>query len=290
MPGKLVILDDLGDTQELLAKFALRLTGDTSGRSAEGYPRLCVGGLSDEFPMELSLPPNTQIIGTIIRSPGTAQVYAETPEVPERVLQFLDEILLAEGWKQTTEILGPRGFQPGPSEEFESAHYCMTESGPALHITVRASSEAVSEIMVSFQAEARGSCNPKAQKRRMGAMHGLSLVPRLLAPAGTWKSGGGGGGGSDHWHTSAILETEMTLDDVMEHYAEQLDASNWTRLGTIERGETLVTYWELVDSKERPYIGLMDVKRLETRPELRYLHLIVSRIDQPRGSSEVWAA
>lgn len=287
MPGKLVIDDSIEDPQELLGKFALRLTRATSGRHDEGYPRLYVGTVPDEFPIEVPLHPDTHVIGTIIKSPGNGQIYAEAQDIPERVVQISDDFLLAEGWRRMAMESDLGGFQPGSSEEFERAHYCKTDSGPALHITARASPEVVSEIDFIYQAEPHGSCNPGARKR-MREMHGLrTMIPPLLAPTGTWKSGGGGGGSPDHWRTSAILETEMTVGDVMDHYAEQLNASSWTRLGTIEKGSTLVTYWEFMDSKERPYIVLLDVKKLESQPELRFVHLVISSLDPPRGGSSV---
>lgn len=283
MAGKILLGDSQGDTLQLLGEFALRLTGGTSASAPEGYPRLYVGALPVEFPLELSLPPHTHTIGTIIRSPESAQVYADIPEIPERVVQLFDEMLFAKGWRRMPEGYSRGGFQAGPIEEFDSAHYCKSDTGPALHLIIKVSTEALTEITVSFQVETHGLCNPEAQRRMRGMYGPGSMVPPLLAPAGTWKSGGGASGGPDDWYTSAVLETDMTLDHVMEHYAKQLVASGWTLRGTVEGGISRVTYWDLVDSEQSPYIGILDVKKLETRPQLRYLHLILNKIDEPGG-------
>lgn len=54
------------------------------------------------------------------------------------------------------------------------------------------------------------------------------LFPPLSAPTGAQQQGGGGGGGGRTFYTSADLNTTLSVQEVNEHYRQQLSAGGWT--------------------------------------------------------------
>jgi hypothetical protein len=75
-----------------------------------------------------------------------------------------------------------------------------------------------------------------------------NLIPVLNAPAGAQLYGGGGGGGGNGMGLGVVFGSELALDEVYQHYADQLTAAGWRFLSREDETGELRSFWELTDS------------------------------------------
>ena len=66
--------------------------------------------------------------------------------------------------------------------------------------------------------------------------------PRLAPPPGVRSIGGGSGGGRGEYNASVLLETNMTLVSLLEHYRQQVLQPDWTvQQGVMDEGLAALT-------------------------------------------------
>ena len=246
-----------------------------------GPPRFFIGFVPAATPVKLPVPPSGQIIAVILRGERNMQLFLDVDLIPQEVVDFYTEALGAEGWHVMEDSPMGRGFRPGPNGDVKSVFYCRGPAGPSVNLTAWKVADAQSDVRLRFEADADPMCDPKARQGFFIAAGLGSLIPRLIAPSGTWKSAGSGGGGSGHWLTSAVLETEMSSADLMAHFASQLEQSSWNRLGQVELSHTLITHWEFTDPAGTELTGFLDVRVPKTHPKTRHVNLFVIKQGTP---------
>jgi hypothetical protein len=95
-----------------LLEFALRLAtypNDPSTQNAQ----ILAGQIPNQLPEDIPFPEGTQVIGSLVRNPNSIKIFIDTHLLPEQVLTFYSQRMLALGW-QTTDIFQPNrgGLMP----------------------------------------------------------------------------------------------------------------------------------------------------------------------------------
>ena len=70
------------------------------------------------------------------------------------------------------------------------------------------------------------------------------FFPTLSDPAGARRPGGGGGGNPDRRGMSFELITDLPIEDIHRHYAEQLETEGWVSISENLEANQVTSYWE----------------------------------------------
>lgn len=284
MAGTLLIDETSIDADELLGELAMRLVeGERS--TTDGYPRLYVATLPDETPANVLFPNGARIIGSAIRAPGNLRIFAQAETDPKHIIGFYESEAPNQGWEIASSYGGRHGFVRASMRDRTQARFTHRDLAFDLFVKSWASGEGKSEFVVRVNPADRSQLHPATQQSMRLSEETGSPLPTLYPPAGTWKSGGGGSGGGRHRDSSAVLETELSAEVLMKHFATQLEESNWTQLGTLDRGSTLVSYWEFEDRNGHPCLGFLSVTEDKEHSEIKHLRALSARFGVPSDPS-----
>ena len=104
---------------------------------------------------------------------------------------------------------------------------------------------------------------------------GLTAVLCLfLALPANAQHGGGGGSGSDEVHTTATLKTNLALDTLAKHYADQLSKDGWTQTDTGMSGPLAWHTWHFTSKEDQqPWGGLFFILKTPEKPDDYFLYV-----------------
>lgn len=219
--------------------------------------RLLVGQLPDAWPAAIPLPDHSQLLGSLMRNPRMIEVVIDSALVPDDVLQFFRDQLSAAGW---TEPKVPRhmgGFTHGYSRPSQGALFCLGKRGPSLEINVAPTPDGSTDVRLHLNSDPHHSpCGSMNRGREI-----FDLLPTLAPPSGAQQQGGGGGGGSDSVYSSATLESNLDLATIATHYADQLNAAQWTPVASGGDSTMAWSTWTWQDDEGDAWQGLFFVVR-----------------------------
>jgi hypothetical protein len=242
-----------GDNEALLQELVLRLLTHPADPRTQN-PRLLVGQLPDALPVELPLPAESRLFGSLQRSASHAEVIFDTPLPEQEVLAFYRERLPAAGWQEDESFPGMRqgGFVHTRLGIGALSQWYQGTRGPTLHVQAFSGQGGRTDVRLNLDLSGR---NSPAQRARMHRRHmmGHDFLPPLLAPAGATQMGGGGGGGGESYYSSATLETTADLTTLIAHYAGQLEQAGWTRTDEGQSGPLAWHAWTFQDEDGEPW-------------------------------------
>lgn len=260
--------------------------------------RLLPGALPPELTFDLPMPPGGRLIGSAVRpafekdprapSGVNVEVVMDAPGTPADVMAFYQSALAERGWSAPPFARGPGGGGFQPTATPASAAFCQGESGPWLSMNVFPRETGPSDVRVSVNTGSPGPCSgPRVPPGvHLGPPPGFELLPPLFAPRAVRlygsgiMSGPGGPEGPGRWFSDATAETDMPVADLEAHFARQLEAAGWTRLGGRMDGPLTWSTWAVPG--EGDWQGFLYV--LEgPGPNRRSLHVEVASASAQEG-------
>lgn len=257
----------------LLEELAMRLLGPPfPGPAGVEVPpvRLLPGAVPDELPVSVPLPPNSRLIGSVVRptffgSPvgpevGTSvEIVLDVSESPAAVLAFYTEALGAAGLTQPRGAAGPRpgGFLSSVGRGSQT-FFCRSERGPFVEVAAFAREGRPTDVRVRVQDFA-GPCG--APGPFPGPMPPSDPLPPLEPPAGVTVLVGGSGGSPLSRSSDAVAQTTMSMAELEAHYARQLAAAGWERRAGGADGPLAWSLWRVPSGDEGPPFTLAPGER-----------------------------
>jgi hypothetical protein len=260
------------EREELLRKLALRLAIYPSDPSVSN-PQLLVGQLPENLPVALPIPPNSRVLGSLIRGPQSLQVLLDVPLSEEEIRNFYQTELTAAGW-EVPEM--PRGFHEGGFVHSMPIYITFWRGtrGPELRVQVFRGELSYTDVRLHLDAVKRSPA------WHMRARHHdiYAVLPLLYPPSGAQQHGGGGGGNNEDVHTSATVELReaMNTADLVVHYTKQLEQAGWTLTGSETSQQSAWSAWSFRDKDNEPWQAAFFVMKLpgQRRRYEVYLHAI----------------
>jgi len=219
-----------------------RVTG-----GGQAGPDVMLGGA----PADLlkTLPAGSRVIGTVTypglpgRGSSSTTVYLDSPLLPSQVIESFAKTL-GPTWKQADEPFSPvaaqGGFQPGTSTS-AAIFYRMTPPQTLRVATQRV--ENVTQVSLNQQggedAERFISYLAAPPQRPPG----IVALPKLRAPEGSTVNLTGSGNGEDSVTQTARIETKLSRQAVLTHYAAQLRQAGWTLTNQANAPTASSTIW-----------------------------------------------
>lgn len=251
------------ENESALLELALRLLDTEDQDLAEQAPTLHVERLPDTLGVDIPIPPEAKVVGSMEREEFEAgrmvEVVLDIPQSTEWFLDSYKELAADAGWIEPEKPDRDGGFEFGP--EADRLLLCRGDRGPALFVNVNRPYEGVeqpADVRLRLLIGDRYSpCTPEPYDNDF-ERH----IPRLRPPPGTRQFPGGGGGGPDEAHSDATLNADLEVSAVGEHYAGELDKAGWLSTGEGHSGPQAWSTWTFTDDRDQTWKGVFTALKL----------------------------
>jgi hypothetical protein len=270
------------DDLERLEKLTLGLVMNPK-ESWQAQPRLFVGTIPEHLQVELPVPEQTEVLGTLARNASTLDMVLDSQLSAEEVQSFYRMRLTALGWLEPDEHLAyhPGGFthHPGPPPQMPGVlprviTFCHDSSGAGLTVIVHPLDDHTTRVRVELALESyRNRCRELAQRRLRGQGMMPRVIPLLAPPPGAQQESQAAFGGYHGVFSAALLTTTLGLEAVAVHYADQLRRAGWTQTDQNTRGILAWQTWQFTSEEQQPWTGLFLALRTPEQPSDYFLFL-----------------
>lgn len=104
------------------------------------------------------------------------------------------------------------------------------------------------------------SCAPTALQQAEETGESLmELMPSLEMPDGAEFLTGGGGGGPNTVGTGTTFRSELSLDEVYQHYVAQLSSAGWQLISEEQSETTITSTWQVSEEDGTLVDGTLEV-------------------------------
>ena len=216
---------------DLLEKLALGLLV-YPGDPRASKPRLFLGKIPENLPIEIPIPEQSHVVGTLARSETQIEIVLESDLTPEEVFSFYRAQLTSLGWREP-EGMWPQhggGFLHSDFGPHMTSTFCQEPGGAGLTLNILQLESTTTKVRLNLSLDREmNPCAQQAMMRRQMHHQGMyEIIPPLVQPQGAQQRSGGGGSGSDEVYTTAMLTTNLALDALAKQYADQLSQTGWT--------------------------------------------------------------
>lgn len=254
------------------------LIGSEPFLGAGGEVRILVGRMPDHLVSVVPADSDADVVGTLIRGYVTAAVL-DLPGTPDEVLTRWEDALLEMGWErhQPTPFSSSGGFAASPPGR--SHQFCMGDSLSLSLDADRHDGDSRLRVLLPRARSTYNICRHQQERARRQRGHD-SPLPVLTPPSGVRMRGVGSGGGGGEYHSRGRAETGMPVDELTEHYHQQLVGHGWEPLGQAVSDDVVVYRYRVPDEeRDSPWLGLLSVARGHDADE-RHLTLEARRGDR----------
>ncbi|HTK05537.1 MAG TPA: hypothetical protein VL485_00055 [Ktedonobacteraceae bacterium] len=264
---------------ELLEKLALGLLIHP-GDPRIAKPRLFLGKIPEHFPIDLPIPEQSRVMGTLARSETQVEIVMESDLTPEAIFSFYRTQLTSLGWHELENMWLHQtgGFIHSNFGPHTNTTFCQGSDGAGLTLSAVPLQNTTTSVRIDLSLDREA--NPCAQQERQAKMprhirhHDLfKIIPPLVPPQGAQQYGGGGGSGSDDVHTSATLKTNLALDVLPQHYADQLLKAGWTQIDAGISGPLAWHTWRFTSEDQEPWSALFFILKTPEKPNDYFLYI-----------------
>ena len=284
--------EEFSNGESRVLELAIRLLSDEDPVArAVLKPRIFVGRLPEDMPVEIPIPERFAVVGSLVRSETdphddpTVEVVLDARMPAEHVRDAYREQMSAAGWNEP-ERRGRRGggfdFRPVGT----TALFCRSERGPALFLSAHEEPSgdryAPTDVRLRLIMDSRHSpCAPEPYYEPEFDRIILHLEP----PLGSYQWPGGGGGGTGDAYSTATLQSELDAAAIGAHYVAQLEEGGWSLSDEGQGGPQAWSTWSFIDEDVQPWSGAFFALRLAGSPQRYFLFVHVIRTRDHHGSS-----
>jgi len=270
-----------GAADAALLELAMRLVeARYSNGESDQQPRLLVGQLPPNLPVELPIPDGARLLGTLLME--TPTIVVDTSASPQDTFDFYRDRLAALGWDEQ-QSYGPMrgGFVHSSMMDRCFGNFFYGDEGPGLNIMTSRAAEGRTTIQLHYHADQMALSGGR-HEQPMDRMQGL---PPILPPSRSNQQTEGGGSGGDRAHATASLMTKLDLPALAHHYIEQLERAGWERRDAGVNGPVAWSAWAFAGEDSMPMRGLFVALKLPVIEDRYFLTLRVERADGSRSQS-----
>lgn len=198
----------------------------------------------------LPLPTGSRVVGTVRTTftradiPANTTVYFDTALTPTQLAAHFTKTL-GPAWKEAPGFLnGPAEFQGGFQPGSSSGNLALYRTSPAqlLQVTTRITG-GVTQVTLRQQQGGNTEQILQSINLRPPAPPAFLVLPKLAAPANSTVTVEGSGNTNDGASQNARIETKLSRQAVVEHYAGQLRQAGWRLVNQADTPQATTTVW-----------------------------------------------
>lgn len=236
--------------------------------------------IMDDFPA-FDMPSEFEVVGSVLQNRQKRVVLA-TQLDEAGATEAITSSYLDDGWITMPQFNPPReetGFvyaaNPNPQPRYQMI--CHDEHGQ-LNLSYRerpSENYLVLSLGIGFGFNRNWqSCEEIIAQQEMSiarmsnrSMGVQQYMPRLELPEGTTQDGyqpffiGGGGGGNNSYETDATVEIEMDLEEVFQHFSEQIIEQGWSSDSESVGTATATGTWTKTVENNTNIVGRLNIVR-----------------------------
>ena len=220
--------------EALLREMIVRLNS-FPGDPRVNNPHVLIGQIPEGLPFELPLPPDSIILGTLIRGPESASIVLNVDQPAELVLVWYRE-RMKEAGVQELEMPGVAqrsGFTQTRIAAGMQATFCYGSRGPSLMVNALSRDKDETKADVRLELDIKGMACKYFAKNKMQRPLFASLLPQLAPPPRSTQRIESVGASSymDSVYSIATLtlEHDINMVELASHYNTLLESSGWIR-------------------------------------------------------------
>jgi len=226
-----------------LAGRLLAHPGPDGKRTAE----LFLAELPPDTPADLIAPKEMDLVGSLARRRDrqitSVEVILDGTSAVSEFLIGYDRDLVSHGWRRWERpFREPSGFHAG-SGMGPTAIFVNDAAVSALWIDAREADGGRTEVGLRYDRE--NAADMVNMPRPGPESPEWDVLPELRPPPGIKLQSQGSHGGGGSWTSEARAQTEMPVPDMEAHFAKQLTAAGWRRIGGAADEATGWSSWEV---------------------------------------------
>ena len=249
----------------------------------QAQPRLFVGTIPDNLPLELPVPEQTEVLGTLARNTSTLDMILESQLTAQEVQSFYRMRLTALGWQEPDEDLPyhPGGFirHPGPPLQMpgvlrHTITFCHDASGAGLTVTALPQDDHTTRVRLALALESyMNRCRELARRRRQGQGMMPKIIPYLFPRRVRSKTLGSQAAAIVRSTAQRCSPRRSGLEAVTAHYADQLRRTGWTQTDQGASVPIAWQTWQFTSEEQQPWSGLFLTLHTPEQPSNYFLFL-----------------
>jgi hypothetical protein len=253
-------------------------------------PRLFLGQIPENLPVEVPLPEQSHVLGTLARSEEQVEIVLTSDLQPDEILRFYRERLTPLGWNELEEsdLHHRGGFLHRNVDPSNHVTFCQSAQSAALTLNIMQMEGTTTDVRLTLNLDDESNpCSPQQTRRHRHMRHPgfYEVIPTLSPPAGARQQGGGGSSGTDEASTSAKLKTHLTIDVLLKHYTNQLSQAGWTQTAEGVSGPLAWNTWKFTYEEQESWHGLFFILKTPEKQE-DYFLFIRAAWDHPESTSK----
>jgi len=234
---------------------AIRLLTPISDVPNVENTQVFVGELPDKMPVELPIPKNAKILGSMVTEEACIDILFDVNQTSEQVFDFYRESLANNNW---SEVGQSRGIVWGS----DRITFCRGLLSPSLTVSAYTVREGPTEVRLNVNTDQEKSlCIRDDDDYR-------KPLPKLVAPFGVRQYGTSGNYMGTSTIESTTLNTDMNSSALEIYFSDQLKEANWTRLSGGQNGPLAWSTWIFMDEDGLDWSGqlfALEIPKLENQ-------------------------
>jgi hypothetical protein len=227
-----------------------------------GSTDLLVGVLPKRLPVQLSLPEQAKVIGSLItnyqENQKVIKILLDVPQSPDQVKTFFQNQFQADGWRQAQEkgFLNP-GFVTSQEKEWinltDTLQFCQDAKELSLSIAAKPAMSGLTHVYLGIGDKDSGFCQVSRLIGRQSKLPSIRLVPL----PDTQVDGVSGGGNDDDYNSKVIIHSPLSRESLAAHYEAQLKQNRWARHAGSSDNPLFWSFWTFTDQQNRRWQGIL---------------------------------
>jgi hypothetical protein len=261
VPGRVMAQTMNASSDEtLLRQMVLRLAG--------AQAQILLRQLPSQLPVELPMPEQADLIGSLTSPYGQQNSYIIMLDVPqsiEQVQAYYRQALQSAGWRENSGFyFRTIGFVSSIAMP-ETLIFCNSAYEVQLSADRLSETPAITTVYLVLNSAQTGSsvCTTRAQSSPYRIEDSIPL-PVLTPPADAQVNANVSGGGSDtEWSSKAEIVSSMDSQALATHYLRQLVQAGWTQQSSETNGSITWSFLTLRDDQGQIWQGFLTIAGLE---------------------------
>lgn len=246
-------------------------------RLSGGQAQILVGQLPQPLPIDLPIPEQAQILGSVVGTydqPDSYQIFLTVPRSPQQVESYYRQQLQAAGWTVPDSGTGrTRGFV-SPLSIPDPIVFCQEANRMMLTLVTQSKGENLTAANLNLTRQDYSLCVRIATR-----FDPIEVpLPNLVSPPDARVSNIGGGGSNDSWVSSATIETSIDRQTLLNHYKEQLEQAGWRSEGSGNSEAANWSYLTLENSQGPRWQALLSIAPIGDANQTYSATVLASRI------------
>ncbi len=233
---------------------------------------ITVGELPATLPIELTLPDEITVTGSIVREGehSNTEILLTSSQSISEIVDFLQQQLIDQGFRQLQMMMPPEVFQ---STKNQQQFFCSADDEFSISIITAVIEKELTLAQLSLSMNiVDGFNSPCNDPPHMGMQNKLmELLPQLTAPKDAFVQNRGASYNGSEIGVEAQIKSELSASKLAAHYHEQLTGNGWELIDQELTRTITWSSWRFIDDQNKSWEAVFYILRKASVSDDGYL-------------------